>query len=113
MISIDLAHEHLALLGLNHEATEKDVKRAYAKYLKKIDQASQIKEFTELRASYEIALNFCKQKAQLPQVVLDQQDTDLDNESVEKKNYSRTNPIPNQNYYYHYKSLSMKPSTRP
>ncbi len=96
MISIDLAHEHLALLGLNHEATEKDVKRAYAKYLKKIDQASQIKEFTELRASYEIALNFCKQKAQLPQVVLNQQDTDLDNESVEKKelfeNESYTKP---------------------
>lgn len=47
-------------LGLDSSATEKDVKRAYAKRLKSIDQATQADEFLQLRQDYELALDYVK-----------------------------------------------------
>lgn len=47
-------------LGLDSIATEKDVKRAYAKRLKSIDQATQADEFLQLRQDYELALDYVK-----------------------------------------------------
>ena len=36
-------------LGLTHEADERDVKRAYARRLKQIDQAADARSFQQLR----------------------------------------------------------------
>ena len=51
-------------LELNANATEKDVKRAYSKRLKSIDQATQTDEFLLLRQDYELALAYAKYNAQ-------------------------------------------------
>lgn len=48
------------MLGLNHDASTKEIKRAYAKCLKTINQQTQAAEFEKLRAEYEFALNFSK-----------------------------------------------------
>lgn len=48
--------ECLVRLGLDTAASERDVKRAYARELKLIDPALQPREFAELRSAYETAL---------------------------------------------------------
>ena len=61
-------------LGVDLSATEKDVKRAYAKRLKSIDQSAQADEFLQLRQDYEWALAYAKNNIQ--SVELNQQDTE-------------------------------------
>lgn len=50
--------EFFERLGLTALASEKDVKRAYARLLKGIDRQSQASEFILLRQDYEAALNY-------------------------------------------------------
>lgn len=47
----------LATLGLRPDADARSVRRAYAQQLKRIDQATQAKEFQALREAYELALH--------------------------------------------------------
>jgi len=48
----------LAHLGLTHEADEREVKRAYARQLKQIDQATDAAGFQRLREAYEASMNW-------------------------------------------------------
>lgn len=80
-----ILHEHLALLGLDLQATEKDIKRAYAKRLKQIDQVSQSSEFSKLRAAYEDAINFCKSREQAPQAFWKKLDAPLNHEATQRQ----------------------------
>lgn len=48
--------EALALLGLDADASDKDVRRAYARALKAIDQETDISAFQSLREAYEMAI---------------------------------------------------------
>ena len=50
------------MLGLNTEASAKDIKRAYAKCLKTINQETQAAKFKKLRAEYEYALDISKNR---------------------------------------------------
>lgn len=52
-------------LGLNLNATEKEIKRAYATCLKKINTTSQANEFGKLRAEYEWALKLLDQNQEV------------------------------------------------
>jgi len=45
-------------LGLTHEADDRDVKRAYARQLKQIDQATDAAAFQRLREAYEASMNW-------------------------------------------------------
>jgi hypothetical protein len=57
-------HFYYPLLELNRNASEKEIKRAYAQRLKSIDQAANPAAFTALRAEYERALHFAKNPQQ-------------------------------------------------
>lgn len=57
-------HFYYLLLELNRNASEKEIKRAYAQRLKSIDQAANPAAFTALRAEYERALHFAKNPQQ-------------------------------------------------
>lgn len=50
-------------LGLDHDATPRDLRRAYARELKKIDQAADAAGFQQLRDAYEAALDFAEWQA--------------------------------------------------
>lgn len=62
-------------LELDSSATEKDVKRAYAKRLKSIDQATQVSEFLQLREDYESALHYANLNFQSQNLTLNESDT--------------------------------------
>ena len=51
----------LAHLGLRNDADERDIKRAYARLLKQIDQATDAAAFQALREAYEAALHWHRQ----------------------------------------------------
>lgn len=74
-------------LELNANATERDVKRAYSKRLKSIDQAKQTDEFLLLRQDYELALAYAKYNSQSDE--LNQQETE--NNSNNSNNNNETN----------------------
>lgn len=50
-------------LGLDRDATPRDLRRAYARELKKIDQAADAAGFQQLRDAYEAALDFAEWQA--------------------------------------------------
>lgn len=62
-------------LELDSTATEKDVKRAYAKRLKSIDQATQASEFLQLREDYESALHYANLNMQSQNLTLNESET--------------------------------------
>lgn len=62
-------------LELDSTATEKDVKRAYAKRLKSIDQATQASEFLQLREDYESALHYANLNIQSQNLTLNESET--------------------------------------
>jgi protein TonB len=55
--------QFLARLGLTEEADERQVRRAYARELKLIDQERDLEGFQHLRACYEAALNWMAHRA--------------------------------------------------
>lgn len=71
-------------LELNANATEKDVKRAYSKRLKRIDQVTQTDEFLLLRQDYELALAYAKYNVQSNE--LNQQDTENNSNNNNESN---------------------------
>ena len=56
------AQRHFARLDLPLEADARDIRRAYARELKKIDQASDSDGFQQLRSAYEAALRFAERR---------------------------------------------------
>jgi hypothetical protein len=58
MLNVDDALPFLARLGLRPDADAGAIRRAYARELKLIDQASQADQFQQLREAYEAALNW-------------------------------------------------------
>jgi hypothetical protein len=60
---MELAYHFLDLLGLNLDACERDIRRAYARQLKSIDQENNQAGFQRLRDAYESALEWAAWKA--------------------------------------------------
>jgi hypothetical protein len=58
------AHVALRALGLTSDADEREVRRAYARELKAIDQELQAEAFQTLRGRYELALDYVRQRVQ-------------------------------------------------
>ena len=58
-------------LGVPVDASEKEVKRAYARLLKQIDQARESDVFVRLRADYEAALASVRFRAQFVDMIQD------------------------------------------
>ena len=56
------AQRHFARLDLPLEADARAIRRAYARELKRIDQASDSDGFQQLRSAYEAALRFAERR---------------------------------------------------
>lgn len=55
---METTEEFLGLLGLDENASERDIRSAYARRLKRIDQEQDPEGFGRLRAAYEVALDW-------------------------------------------------------
>jgi hypothetical protein len=63
-----------ARLGLTPDADAREIKRAYAKQLKRIDRDTELERFAQLRSDYEEALAAAAQAQESPDVVLPLED---------------------------------------
>lgn len=61
--------DYLARLGLDEDADERQVRRAYARELKRIDQERDLEGFQHLRACYEAALHWVAHRVVLAETV--------------------------------------------
>lgn len=72
-------------LGLDSSATEKDIKRAYARRLKTIDQATQAEAFLQLRQDYELALGYAKSNLEFDDFNQDELEVNTNEQLVNPK----------------------------